>query len=323
MNTFKKFLFYSFISSVFLLACKNGNKIPDKILEIPVKVVVERFDQEFQNLDKAELEILKKDYSFLFPQQYKDTFWLKKSKDTLQLELVKEVAKTFPNVKDLEADLELFYKHLIYYYPSIKVPRVISLISEVDYKNRVVLTKELLLLSLDSFLGSTHYFYEDLQRYVSKDLIPEHILPAIGMEYIKKIVPRADARDFMGQLVLFGKRRYLLSKLLPKVPEYQIFEYTEQEYSWIVDREVNVWRYFIEKNMLYSTQKDLLPRFLYPAPFSKFYLSFDNESPDRVGQFIGYQIVLSFMENNNVSLQQLMEIDSKSIFNNSKYKPKK
>jgi uncharacterized protein YjaZ len=60
------------------------------------------------------------------------------------------------------------------------------------------------------------------------------------------------------------------------------------------------------------------------APFSKFYLEIDNESPGRVGQWIGWQIVRSFMENNpQVTVQELLLMDAKQIFEKSKYKPKK
>jgi uncharacterized protein YjaZ len=59
------------------------------------------------------------------------------------------------------------------------------------------------------------------------------------------------------------------------------------------------------------------------APFSKFYLEIDNESPGRVGQWIGWQIVRSFMENNKVSMQEMIKMDAKELFEKSKYKPKK
>jgi hypothetical protein len=38
-----------------------------------------------------------------------------------------------------------------------------------------------------------------------------------------------------------------------------------------------MWRYFIEKELLYSVDQKLIPRFINMAPFSKFYLEIDNE----------------------------------------------
>jgi len=64
-------------------------------------------------------------------------------------------------------------------------------------------------------------------------------------------------------------------------------------------------------------------RFIENAPFSKFYTAQDNQSPGKIGSYIGWQIVRSFMKENDVSLQKLLEIDEEIIFKKSKYKPKK
>ena len=60
------------------------------------------------------------------------------------------------------------------------------------------------------------------------------------------------------------------------------------------------------------------------APFSKFYLEIDNETPGRIGQWIGWQIVRAYVQNNpDISATQLLKTDYKTIFEKSKYKPKK
>ncbi len=64
-------------------------------------------------------------------------------------------------------------------------------------------------------------------------------------------------------------------------------------------------------------------RFLDVAPFSKFYLEEDRQSPGRVGEWIGWQIVRSFMKHNDVSLQALIKSSPEDIFKKSKYKPKR
>ena len=75
--------------------------------------------------------------------------------------------------------------------------------------------------------------------------------------------------------------------------------------------------------MLYSTDLSLNQRFLDVAPFSKFYLGEDNKSPGRIGVYIGWQIVRSYMRNNDVSLRELMKTKEDIIFQKSKYKPKR
>jgi len=273
----KCLLYISILFLVFSLnSCTKEKKIPQEILAIEASITIERFDQLFSNLNKESLDSLQSEYSFLFPVKYSQEFWIKKSKDTLQQEIIREISSSFPDIKIIENEIELLYKHLKFYYPAINIPKM-----------------------------------------------SEQIVVDVANEYAKKIAPRSDGRDFMSQMILYGKRIYLLQKLLPKKSLASVFSYTENELVWNTNNESKIWRYFIEKELLYSTDRELLPRFLYPAPFSKFYMTYDRDSPDRVGQYIGYRIVDSFMKNNDVSLQELMAISSTIVFNQSRYKPKK
>lgn len=321
----KNFSFYLFVSiCLFLInACAEEKQISEEILSIDANVSIERFDKAFNNLNNQSLDSLQGEYPFLFPIKYSQEFWIKKSKDTLQQEIIKEISKAHPNTNSIKSELELLYKHLKFYYPNITVPKIVTLISEVDYQNRIVLRKNLLLIALDCYLGKDHHFYTDISKYISDDFEPQQIIVDIANEYAKKIIPKADNRSFMSQMIMYGKRLYILHQLLPKKSSSEIFSYTDEELIWNKTNEHMIWRFFIEKELLYSTDRNLLPRFLYPAPFSKFYMSYDNQSPDRVGQFIGYQIVNAFMQNNNVSLHELKDLKSEIIFKKSQYKPKK
>ena len=99
--------------------------------------------------------------------------------------------------------------------------------------------------------------------------------------------------------------------------------YTEEQLAWARDNESEMWRYFVEKEILFSTSTKLPAQFINPAPFSKFYLEIDNDSPGMVGRFLGWQIVKSYMNNSESSVQQLMSKNAEVLFNESKYKPSK
>ena len=124
-------------------------------------------------------------------------------------------------------------------------------------------------------------------------------------------------------MVYYGKELYLKDIWLSNVSDAEKIGYTEEEMQWANDNEEDMWRYFIEKELLYKTDPKLAPRFIFNAPFSKFYLEIDNESPGMVGRYIGWQIVRSYMENNTVTVPQLLIKNADEIFKNSKYKPKK
>ena len=84
-----------------------------------------------------------------------------------------------------------------------------------------------------------------------------------------------------------------------------------------------IWSFFIENEFLFSTRNDLKSRFISFAPFSKFNLDIDKNSPGSIGKWLGYKIVNSYMKKNKVSIKDLLVEDYYHIYTNSKYKPKK
>lgn len=116
---------------------------------------------------------------------------------------------------------------------------------------------------------------------------------------------------------------YLLDCFLPKASDNLKMGCTQEKIDWAIRNELSIWQYFIENELLYSNDASLNTRFIDFGPFSKFYLEADQDSPGSIGVWIGLEIVRSFMENNDVTLQQLMAMDTEAIYKKSKYKPRK
>ena len=93
--------------------------------------------------------------------------------------------------------------------------------------------------------------------------------------------------------------------------------------KWAKENEYFVWTYFIENNILFNPDNNLMNQFIFDAPFSKFYLEIDNESSEKIGKYIGWQIVKSYMNKNDVSFMELLKTNPTDIYNKSKYKPNK
>jgi hypothetical protein len=74
-------------------------------------------------------------------------------KDTAELELFNEVQNVFPNFKNEKEQLKSLFKHIKYYYPKFKVPEVMTVISNIPLEQRVILSDNILYISLDVFLG--------------------------------------------------------------------------------------------------------------------------------------------------------------------------
>lgn len=320
----KKPIFIALLISSIFYGCNTTDKVEAEILKINTDVDVSRFDRDFASAKVNDLPKLKEAYPFLFPSQYPDSIWTAKMQDSIQIELFSEVGKAFPDFIDQKQDLEGLFQHIKYYFPETKVPQVITLTNDVEYKYRVILADTLLLIGLDNYLGPEHRFYVDIQDYIAAGLDKQYIVGDVADNFAKKVVPRLNDRTLLSDMIYYGKILYLKDKLMPSATDAIKMGYSQDQLDWAVANEEPIWRNFIEQEHLYSTNRELQLRFIEPAPFSKFGLEkIDNESPGRIGQYIGWQIVSAFMNSNEITLQQLLKIPAEEIFKKSSFKPKK
>jgi gliding motility-associated lipoprotein GldB len=318
-----KKLIFLLISGCFFLQCKKNDAVEIVDIKKSVDLNIERFDKLYASATLKTLPDLKNQYPFLFPQQFPDSIWEAKLSDPIFKELNEEVGKQFPDNKKFEDGLEMMVSRIKHYFPEEKTPRVITLVNEVLIDKKAFYTKDLILISLDTYLGKNHKFYEPFAEYQKANLEAHQMLPDLVTNFaFRKIVPSQD-KSLISEMIYFGKLHYLKDLLLPEVPNYQKIGYTEMQEKFCIENESQMWSYLVNEKLLYDNNIKNYQRFIEDGPFTKFYLDIDRESPGRVGQWLGWQIVKSYMENNEVTLEQLLKTEPTVIFNKSKYKPKK
>jgi gliding motility-associated lipoprotein GldB len=316
----RKSIFIVLSAFLLLFGCNGNDKLAQEVKQIPLELQIARFDSEFAEAAPKDLPRLRKAYPYLFPAP--DSVWVAKMQDSLQRELFTEVGNTFRSFEVEEQELLLFFKYVRYYFPEVDIPKIITVTNDVDYNNRIILADSLLFIGLDNYLGPEHKFYGGFQRYVAKILDRKFLTSDVASALAKKVVPRPRDRTFLARMVYFGKELYVKDRLMPGFDDSLKIGYTEEELDWAMANEEPIWRNFIENEYLYSTDNKLNPRFLDPAPFSKFGLELDIESPGRLGRYMGWQIVRSFMENNEVELKQMLTMPAEELFKKSNYKPR-
>lgn len=318
----KQFLFV--LITITLFSCKEDAKVEEAVASIPIEFKVERFDQTFYGSKPSDLQQIKAQYPFFFPAGNQDSIWTNKLKNPLLKELYKEVQVKYPTLGPIETDMEKMFAYVQYYFPKYKTPRVITLISEVDTEAKAFYVDTLALVSLDCYLGKDHRFYVDFPEFKKIEFEENQILPNLVSTFCYgKIAPPSD-RTLLSAMIYYGKELYVKDKLIPFYSDANKIGYTETQLKFCLENEYYMWSNLVENKLLFDSNPKNEQRFITAAPFSKFYLEIDNQTPGRVGQWLGWQIVRSYMENNDkVTLQQLLTMDAKTIFDNSKYKPKK
>ena len=260
--------------TIILMSCGKNRNITTDVSKVKVEFSLDRFDQDFYQSSKS-LGVLKNEYPFLFPRSVHDSIWNHKRIDADEVELFEETQKVYSNITDLKEQLTILFKHVKYYNPKFNSPRVISMLTNIDYENRIVYRDSLLFISLDAYLGENHEFYGDYPAYVKQNNRKQHIIVDVASNIVdKQIFPR-NKRTFIDKMIYKGKKMYIKDIYLNQLPDHEKIGYRKEKLDWALANEEQIWRYFVEKDLLFSTDKNLDRRFLDIAPFSKFYMEED------------------------------------------------
>lgn len=228
--------------------------------------------------------------------------------------------KNFPSLQALEKGLGMGFQHLLYYYPNKPLPEVYAYISGVQ--DPVVYQENVLVLGLDNYLGADFEIYARMgtPRYKMKSMTPDYILrdvfSAISLKEIPS--PAADA-NLLEYMIYEAKKLYFVKSMLPSIEDGILMSYTEEQLAWFDDKESDLWKYYIENELLFKLDYDSLKKLINDAPFTSV---LGNDSPPRTGVWLGYQILNAYAKKENVSLNDILSnTNVQEILKLSKYKP--
>lgn len=325
----------------FFTSCKNNN-IPD-VSNIKVELRIQRFEKDLFLMDTnniiSGLEKLKVNYPvFLndFTQKILG-FDSQTPQDTLAKYLrlfirdyrfAKDSADTmFNDFSKYQSEIKRGLQFVKYYFPSYHTPsKVITFIGPFDgYSD--VLTTDAMAVGLQLHLGKDFSFF---RNGPGKELFPDYIAQKFEPEYIpvnclKNIVDdmypdKSTGKALIVQMIEKGKRLYLLDKFLPYTKEFLKIGYTEMQLKDSYTNEAIIWDFFLTNDLLNNGDQNIVKNYIGESPKTQ---ELGEGSPGNIGTFSGWQIVKKFMSTNkNVSLTQLMQMDAREIYSQSKYKPR-
>lgn len=301
----------------------------DKIAIDNVKI--NRYEQVLFSLDKSNLkeELLRiqPDFRIFLDGDLDDTLNLKQLanyiNDTLLQDVNNNCQEIYPNVDDLEAEFTHAFKYRKYHYPSLQVPSLFTYVSGFDYEYPIQYFDNSLLIALDMYLGKDYYRYKNLglPAYLLQNFDKQYIVRDCMRELAKqKIDYKKIGTGLLDMIINEGKIIWYTQAMVPTIADTILLDYSGWQLEWVQSAEGMVWAFLLENEMLYAKDNQLIQKFIYPSPFTSY---FGVESPPRLGWFIGWKIVSSYMHNNpDIELPQLMnEYDAQKILQHSGYKP--
>jgi hypothetical protein len=318
---------FAFVFLGFILLQSSGNSTSD-VSNVRTPLKTGHFDHVFFAMDTTQLSEgisqLKKDYPDFFKTEQDDEMLRKRFFDPQIRELFDSVDSTFANTEVLDVEINTAFQYFYHHFPNHDSLKIYTWISNFERLDPILVSRNTLLIALDMYLGAESHFYKTAPDYIKQGFDKDYILSDLFHYYFSANIPFSDNNSLLAAMLHYGKIHYLTSLMLPDYEEHIVMGYPQDKMEWCLGNEASIWAYFIENKLLFSSHQQNKQRFIEDAPFSKFYTSFDTESPGRVGQWIGWNIVRSYMESHpEISLTELIkEQDAQKILRESRYKPK-
>lgn len=321
----------------FFVGC-NNEKAPYKkglcIKVEPLQIEVMRYDKAFFEADTADfanaMKELSADYAPFFrggdlndPEalRYLRDFAI----DPFARILYQKMQEKYPTDESVAMLLEKVMARINHYYPDKKLNgKVYTCVWGLDlYNPPVHFDNGDIIISLDYYLDNDEVYprvgipqYRSLRTY--SDFMARDLAFGYYNAYLRN---DSEQGSLLDEMVKEGKMLFFAEAVNPEMPDTVLMGYTAKQLEWLKEAEGDIWRDIVGKSYLYSSQRELFMMMLNDGPFTQQY-SYD--APSRIGEYIGLQIIRSYMSRNNVSLQELIaNNDLQGIFNESGYRPKR
>lgn len=321
-----------------LCGCDNKYHYIPKDIE-PISVNIVRFDSALLAVrtDSALQDVaqLYADYEAFMPVYIEgvlrlpmeDTAYFSQQLATFLTDTTMGFAQTnalsqrhFAHIDTIQTLLNTAFSRLHYLYPDWTIPTVYMFVS--GFNSTVFYYDDMLGVGIDMYLGSDYPYYTnvvyDYQRptmqkqYVVRDMMSMYL--AYNIAY------NSQYNRLLEQMIFRGKQLFLLSQLLPDAPAWQIISYTPEQWAWCLHYEQAIWNRIMEKRDLFKTESSVLSSYMNEGPFTA---EVTQDSPGRLGLWVGWRIVDSYMRHNqDITLHDLLnESDAQKILEQSFYRP--
>jgi hypothetical protein len=236
------------------------------------------------------------------------------------MQLYADQQEKFQEILKMNKELSSGMEILLENFPLLKQPKIYMHVSGLN--QNVIVTDEILSISADKYLGADYPLYQDFFFDYQRQLMsPDRIVPDYLLGFMMANLPFVGNPDRLLDRILYeGKLRYILSQIIPNRKDWEYIAYNKEQNDWCLANQSRIWKSILENQHLFQTDYLITSQYTNDAPYTA---TLPSESPGRVGIWVGYRIITSYMKNHpQTSLQELMNItDYQQLLKQSKYKP--
>ncbi len=243
--------------------------------------------------------------------------------DPLLQELYEDTRKVWPDLEALEEELTLAFRYYRAHFPEAPIPALYSYVSGIDYQLPIKFADQHAAIGLDNYLGAGYKTYGQIgiPAYQARTMTPDYVgvdLMRLMAELHLQASPY-EPETLLDFMVYEGKMLYFLDCVFPLVPDSVKVGYTQEQQEWMQGNRGLVWTYLVDNELLYSSDRQMISRFVGDAPFTSV---FSRGSAPKTGVWTGWQIVREYMRRHpELSLPELLAMrDARQLLHDSRFR---
>ena len=322
--------FFQYTLFIVLLSSCNSNRWDVDVSAVNLSLDAHRFDHDV-------LEICSKNqptaYQKVFQSygEFADTYFtfilqLGETADSATLatfcdimhtdSLLIKTQQAIDAVHDNETDhyrsqLEDAFRHYRFHFPEERTPELIFMNGWFNYA--VVPSDSVLAIGLEFFLVPDHPITqllppENFPRYFRAKMRPDYVVTDAMRGWIMvKHQGLMQQGKFINELIWYGKMMVVLDACMPEVADSLKIGYSANELAWCKESETSIWKEMARQDVMFQSNQIENNKWFADGPFTRVG-NVPQDSPSRLGLWMGWQIVRDYMNKNpEVTLQQLLE----------------
>lgn len=228
--------------------------------------------------------------------------------------------KIFNDFSPYKKEMEQALRYFHYYFPRKPVPQVVTFLSNFTY-SAITFDTLYLGIGLDMYLGANFKYYPDLYpKYMYEKFSPEY-LAANSVKALATQHFTIESKDntVLSQMIAKGLALHFTDLLMPDADDYKKIGYTPEDIQWCMMSEPEIWKFFVDKQLLYSTDQLQNRQYLSPGPAAS---GMPREAPGNIGSWVGWRIVRAYVKKYpDVPFEELLKIEPQEMLLKSGYKP--
>lgn len=231
----------------------------------------------------------------------------------------KVLKESFGDLSRHEQIISSAFARLHFHFKNLEIPKDI-IFANSNFNYNATCYKNSILVGLERYMGGENPVIietlnpTDFPEWIRKGMNEEFMDRDVLSSWISTLLVPETNRYHIEEMIRWGKVHLITEMSLrienKEIETEMILRWTKKQYEWAKTNEGKFWKYLMDEELLYDGNEKNRAFLINNGPYT---IGLPEESPDRMGQYLGYTMVKDYVFNEGIAIETLPSIDYRKI----------